>query len=58
MTKPYELAKAEYVIGLCDRWKKLPSEILAEPVEYTVRMVQMYERGRPRQDADEVMYDA
>jgi hypothetical protein len=34
------------VIGLCDRWHKLPSEVLAEPAE-VLRMLAVRELGMP-----------
>jgi hypothetical protein len=30
--KPPELQEAELILGLCDRFHKLPSEVLAEPI--------------------------
>jgi hypothetical protein len=33
------------VLGLCDRWKKLPSEVMAEPAE-VFRMLQIEDMGR------------
>jgi hypothetical protein len=38
------LRHARYVIGLCDRWKKLPSEVLAEPAEMW-RLLKIVELG-------------
>jgi hypothetical protein len=32
------------VIGLCDRWHKLPSEVLAEPAHH-LRLLDIYSRG-------------
>jgi hypothetical protein len=33
------------VLGLCDRWHKLPSEVLAEPAEM-FRLLQIAHMGR------------
>jgi len=38
------LRHARFVIGLCDRWHKLPSEILAEPAEM-YRLLRIVELG-------------
>lgn len=31
--KPFELQKAELILGICDRFHKLPSEVVEEDLE-------------------------
>lgn len=40
-----ELAEAELIIGLCDRFHCLPSVLMEEDV-YLLRMLRLVERGR------------
>lgn len=42
--KPSELDHAELILALCDRFKKLPSEIYAEDVEI-LRLLKIVRRG-------------
>jgi len=44
--KPFELVKAEVVLGLCDRWAKLPSEVLAEDAETLVHLLAVAKLGK------------
>lgn len=39
-----ELAEAELIVGLCDRFHCLPSQLLTEDV-YLLRMLRLVERG-------------
>lgn len=39
------------MIGLCDRWHKLPSEVLAEPAEM-LRLFKIVELGTPEGGAE------
>jgi hypothetical protein len=41
------------ILGLCDRFKKLPSEVLAEDA-YLLRMVKVQELGRPGGTGEDV----
>jgi hypothetical protein len=40
------------VIGLCDRWHKLPSEVLAEPAQ-ALRLLDIYGRGHRDEEGGE-----
>lgn len=37
------------MIGLCDRWHKLPSEVLAEPAE-ALRLLDIYRLGHREEE--------
>jgi hypothetical protein len=40
------------VIGLCDRWHKLPSEVLAEDAS-VLRLLDVYQRGHRKEEEGE-----
>jgi hypothetical protein len=42
------------VLGLCDRWHKLPSEVLAEPADPLVRLLAIENLGTSRDSEWEV----
>jgi hypothetical protein len=50
--RPAELATAEIVIGLCDRWHCLPSQVLAEPA-WVLRMLDVYQLGHRKENAED-----
>jgi hypothetical protein len=45
VTRPVELEQAQAILRLCDRFKKLPSEILAEDAEL-FRLITLEDLGR------------
>ena len=50
--KPAELARAELIVGLCDRFHCLPSQLLEEDWEL-LRMLELVELGRPDDEGDD-----
>jgi len=47
---PVDVVETRLVLGLCDRWHKLPSEVLAEDA-YDLLHLLMIERLAKREDA-------
>ena len=52
VTEPRELTSAKIILGLCDRWHKLPSQVLAEPAE-VLRLLRVEELGIRREGGEE-----
>ena len=48
VTEPDELSRANLLISLCERFHKLPSEILAEDAQL-LQLLQIRDRGNPPQ---------
>ena len=51
MTKPWELERAEFIDGLCQRYGCLPSQLLEEPVDM-LRMLSLIALAHPKDDID------
>lgn len=51
MTKPVELEAAQTIVGLCDRFSCLPSEVLREDAEI-LRYLKIIDRGAPEPEPE------
>ena len=49
--KPAELIEAEIIIGLCDRWKVLPSQVRAEGAD-VLRLLDVYHLGHRKEEGE------
>ena len=47
--KPWELSEAEMVLGLCERFHALPSQVLSEPVS-ALRYLMLAKLGEKEAD--------